>query len=199
MTQYCYKRLAILIVIIGLLPLVSDARYRSNAVYDGAVGFGSQLVHLEDGCLDLDGTITSGTFFDDLKRTEIGNRFEFRKRGRIVTEYPESLTTSIHIAGNRCADTLSNRPSSIFHGDSFTLKFQLEWKDGLQLRPAGGSPLVAQCTGSSSTPIPRQDFTIPLITCKLTVDSKGIPLNNHLIVSVFAEDGTRLTRLSAAP
>jgi hypothetical protein len=31
------------------------------------------------------------------------------------------------------------------------------------------------------------------------VDSKGVPLGDHLIVSIFAPDGRRLTRLSARP
>jgi hypothetical protein len=176
----------------------ADARGRNETTYDGTVDFGAQLLHLDDGCLALDGRVTSGTFFDDLKRTEIGSRFEFRKRGRVVTEYPESLTTSIRIAGDQCTATLSNRPSSIFRGDSFSLKFQVEWKDGMQLRPAVLSPLVAHCVASSSI-IPGQDVTIPSITCQMTVDSKGVPLADHLIVSVFAADGKRLTRLSAGP
>jgi hypothetical protein len=37
------------------------------------------------------------------------------------------------------------------------------------------------------------------LLCQLTVESKGIPLGEHLIVSVFAPDGKRLTRLSARP
>lgn len=175
-----------------------EARGKSSPTYDGAVDFGSQLIHLDDGCLALDGRVTSGTFFDDLKRTEVGRRFEFRKRGKVVTEYPQLLTTSIRIAGDRCA-ALSNSPASVFRGDSYSLKFQVEWKDGMQLRPATLSPVSARCVGSNSIPIPSQDYTIPVITCQLTVDSKGVPLADHLIVSLFTADGQRLTRLSAAP
>jgi hypothetical protein len=182
-----------------MFPMGGEARGKNDPIYDGAINFGAQLIYLDDGCLDLDGTVTSGNFFEDLKRIEIGNRFEFRKRGRVLTEYPESLTTSIRIAGDRCAATLLNAPSSIFHGDSYSVKFQVEWKEGMHLRPAALSPVVAHCTGSSRIFIPSQDFTAPLITCQMTVDSKGVPLVDHLIVSVFAADGKRLTRLSARP
>jgi len=199
LSRHRFYRGIFLLLVAGLFPIRGEARGKNSPTYDGAVDFGSQLIHLDDGCLALDGRVTSGTFFDDLKRSEVGSRFEFRKRGKVVTEYPQLLTTSIRIAGDRCAAALSNSPASVFRGDSYSLKFQVEWKDGMQLRPATLSPVSARCVGSNSTPIPSQDYTIPVITCQLTVDSKGVPLADHLIVSLFTADGQRLTRLSAAP
>jgi hypothetical protein len=194
-----YTAAILLALIFGLFPMDANAGGRSNPTYDGTIDFGAQLLELPDGCLALNGTVSSGTFFQDLRRIEIGNRFEYRKRGKVVTEYPESLTTSIRIEGDRCTAALSNSPSSVFQGDSYSVKFQVEWKDGMELRPAALSPLIARCTGSVSTPIPKRDFTIPFVTCEMTVDSKGVPLGDHLIVSVFTADGKRLTRLSAGP
>jgi hypothetical protein len=191
-------RRVLLVLLIGIFPMGVHAGGKNSPTYDGAVEFGPQLLQVDDGCLALNGTVMSGKFFDDLTRIETGNRFKFTKSGRVVTEYPESLTTSIRIVG-QCAATLSNPPSSIFHGDSYSLKFQVEWKDGMQLRPAELSAEPAHCTAYSSVPIPRQDYTIPSITCTLTVESRGVPLADHLIVSVLTADGKRLTRLSARP
>lgn len=199
MTRYRYLRGILLALIIGIFPMGADARGRNNLTYDGAIDFGAQLIHMDDGCVALNGTVTSGNFFEDLKRIEIGTGLEFRKHGRVVTEYPDSLTTSVRISGGQCAATLSNSLSSIFRSDSYSLKFQVAWKQGMQLRPAVLSPVVAQCIGYSSIPIPSQDFTGPSIVCQLTVDSKGVPLVDHLIVSIFAADGKPLTRLSARP
>jgi hypothetical protein len=193
-----YLQTILLTLILGASPMGASAG-GNNPTYGGTIDFGAQLLQLDDGCLALNGTVTSGTFFEDLQRIEIGNRFEYKKRGKVVTEYPESLKTSIRIEGDRCAPALSDSPSSIFQGDSYSVKFQVEWKDGMELRPAVLSPLVAHCTGSTSTPIPRRDFNIPFVTCEMTVDSRGVPLGDHLIVSVFAADGKRLTRLSAGP
>jgi hypothetical protein len=193
-----YLQTILLTLIVGASPMGASAG-GNNPIYGGTIDFGAQLLHLDDGCLALNGTVTAGTFFKDLQRIEIDNRFEYRKRGKVVTEYPESLQTSIRIEGDRCTAALSDSPSSIFQGDSYSVKFQVEWKDGMELRPAVLSPLVAHCSGSTSTPIPRRDFTIPFVTCEMTVDGKGVPLGDHLIVSVFAADGKRLTRLSAGP
>jgi hypothetical protein len=187
------------ILVVAVLAIASDAADRTNPIYDGAIDFGSQLVQLNDGCLAFDGTVKSGNFFGDLKRKDIGSQLEFRKRGKVVTEYPESLTTSIRIAAGECDSTLSNMPSSILRGDSYSLKFQVEWKKGTQLRAAVLSPVVAHCIGYSSISAAGQDAATPTIACQLTIESKGVPLTDHLIVSVFAPDGKRLARLSARP
>lgn len=198
MTRHCYIQGILLTILVVAFSFRGDARGKSDETYDGAVDFGAQVLHLDDGCLSLNGSVKSGNFFDDLKRIDVGNGFQYRKGGKVVSEYPESLTTSIHIAGDQCAPALSNSPSSIFRDGSYSLKFEVEWKDGMQLRPAVLSPAAARCIRYSSITIPGHE-TIPSITCQLTIESKGVPLDDHLIVSIFAADGTRLTRLSARP
>jgi hypothetical protein len=199
MSRSCYTQGILVVLTVGLFAIAGDAADRTNPIYDGAIDFGSQVVQLNDGCVAFDGTLKSANFFEDLKRKDIGSRLEFRKRGKVVTEYPESLTTSIRIVGGQCTDTLSNLPASIFRDDTYSLKFQVEWKEGTQLRPAVLSPVVAHCIGYSNVSMPGQDSATPSIACQLTVESKGVPLVDHLIVSVFAPDGKRLTRLSARP
>lgn len=191
----------LVMLLVGMFPVIAHGRTRNNQPYDGRVSFGSQLLHLDEGCLSVDGTLASGSFFENLKRDDTGILPEFRKSGEVVTEYPESLTASIRIIGNQCAAAPSSH-SPIFNGDSYSLSFEVAWKNGLQLSPAVLSPVVARCVGSSVLMNPAGDgdiITAPLLTCQLTVASKGVPLANHLIVSVFAADGKLLTRLSAAP
>jgi hypothetical protein len=201
MNRRRYLQGILVTVIVGMFPVIAHARTRNNQTYDGAVNFGSQLLYLDEGCLSVDGTIASGTFFENLKRSDSGILPEYRKRGELVTEYPESLTASIRIIGDQCTQAPSSH-SPIFNGDSYSLSFEVDWKDGLQLSPAALSPIVVHCVGSSVLMNPSGDgniVTAPLVTCQLTVASKGIPLADHLIVSVFAADGKLLTRLSAAP
>jgi hypothetical protein len=185
-------------LVVAAFAACAHAGGGSNPTYDGVVDFGGQLLHLDDGCLSVGGTVVSGSFFENLKRIDVGGRLEYRKHGKVVTEYPESVTTSIRIVGDQCA-AFPNSPSSVFNGDSYSLKFAVAWKDGMRLRPAVLSPGVARCVGYSSVTIPPRNYAIPSITCQMTVESKGIPLLDHLIVSVFAADGNRITRLSAAP
>jgi hypothetical protein len=199
MSRYQFRRGILLTLIIGMFSIGANARRRNDTTYDGTVDFGSQVVYLNDGCVAVDGTLTSGNFFQDLKRIDTGSESEFRKSGRVVTEYPDSLTTSIRLVGGECAATLTRPPNSVFGDNSYSLKFKVEWKDGMQLRSALLSPVAAHCTGSSSIPIPSRNFTIPSVTCEMTVNSQGVPLGDHLIVSVSTADGKFLTRLSAHP
>jgi|HubBroStandDraft_2_1064218.scaffolds.fasta_scaffold544765_1 hypothetical protein len=199
MNRRRYLQGIVVTLIVGMFPLVAHARSGNNSTYDGVVNFGPQLLYLDDGCLSVDGAVTSGNFFEDLKRNDSGSLPEYRKRGELVTEYPESLTASIRIMGNQCAAAPSSHPP-VFNGDSYSLTFEADWKNGFQLSPAALSPIGAHCVGSSVLINPSGDIiTAPSVTCQLTIASKGVPLTDHLIVSVFAADGKRLTRLSAAP
>jgi hypothetical protein len=182
-----------------MLPMTASAGGKVNSSYDGRIDFGPQVVQLDDGCLAVDGKISAEAFFDDLKRVEIRHEFEFRRRGLAVTEYPDSVTTTIRIAGGQCASGLADSASSVFRDGSYALSFHVEWKRGMQLRPAALTPVAARCTGYSTVPITGQERKGSSVLCQLSVESKGVPLVDHLIVSVFAPDGKRLTRLSARP
>jgi hypothetical protein len=187
-------------ICLAVLPTTAHAGGKASATYDGAVGFGSQELRLSDSCLSIEGAMRSGNFFDDLKRTAAGDQFAFHKNGQSLTQYPESVTTSIRIMNDRCgANASSNLPSSVFDGNSYSLTFEVQWKDGMQLTPAAMSPTDVHCVGSRVLTDVRNTLTTPAVTCQLTIQSKGVPLLNHLIVSVYSPDGKRLTRLSAAP
>jgi hypothetical protein len=187
------------LLVIGALPLAARAGGNGSAAYDGTVDFGAQLIQSDDGCLAVDGKLASGAFFEDLKRVEIGHQFEFRKHGRAVREYPDSLTTSILISGGHCVSAVSNPEPSVFQGQTYRLRFQVDWKEGMVLRPAALSPVAARCTGYSPIKATGHELASAAVLCQLTVDSKGVPLGDHLIVSIFSGDGRRLTRLSARP
>jgi len=199
MSRWRYSRAILLASIMGMFSFAAQARGRDTATYDGQVDFGAQLLDLDDGCLSVDGNVTSGNFFEGLKRRDIGGQLEYRKHGSVVTDYPERLTASIRLVGERCAAGLSDSPSAVFRGDSYTLRFEVAWKREMHMRPAVLSPVAAQCVGYRSATVPGGTPTIPSVTCQMTVDSEGVPIGDHLIVSIFAADGTRLTRLSAAP
>ena len=201
MSQHRHSAKLFLALLIGLLPIGAGARSRKDATYDGAVDFGSQVLNLQSGCFAVDGSVRSGNFFEDLKRVDTGSQTEYRKEGRVLKEYPDSITTSIRIMGDECTPGFSNPTLPIFEGDSYSMTFEVQWKDGMQLTPAVLSPAVAHCVGTRIITNTSKDSTstFPALTCEMTVKSRGVPLMKHLIVSVFSPDGKRLARLSAAP
>ncbi len=181
-----------------LLPFDTFGRGRNNPTYDGKVHFGAQLLHLDEGCVYIDGALTSGDFFQNLERLDKGDYFEFRKAGQAVTQYPGELTASIRVMGNQCGANAAGKPSAIFRGNSYSLRFEMAWKDGLNVRPASfsGEP---SCSGFNSITIPDKGYAIPTISCQLHVNADGVPLGQHLIVLIYSTDGQQITRISAGP
>jgi hypothetical protein len=186
------------VCLLAAAPLFAFGGRGVNPAYDGELAFGPQLLRFDDGCLFVDGAVTAGTFFNDLKRFDVGGRFEFRKRGQLVTEYPQALTTSVRLVGSRCGAESPYGPAAVFNGGSYALRITAQWKDGMDMTPIALAPEAAQCVAVADPDQPFGD-TIPVVTCRITVDGSGIPLDRHLIVSVFSVDGQRLARLSAAP
>src|SRR3984957_12870844 len=72
MSRYRYLTGILLTFVMGAFPIAAHAGGKSNATYDSKLAFGSQLLYLDDGCLSVNGSVTSGNFFDNLKRTDVG-------------------------------------------------------------------------------------------------------------------------------
>jgi hypothetical protein len=180
------------VVLFVFSTYVSGGNHRS---YDGIVIFPPQIVQLNSGCLWIDGTLTSGTFFEGLERKDRGGMFEYTNGGKVLSDYPQSVVASIRILDDQCVSISQASRYALAGSNRHSFSFQVAWKTGLQLRPALLSPTGVRCIGSSGT---RASPVLPM-TCQITINSEGTPLSDHLIVSVFGTDGTRLTRLSAAP
>jgi hypothetical protein len=193
----CSRSAIVLGGILGLARFGATAHAKNHPTYDGVIDFGRQLLYLDDGCLSIQGTVAAGSFFQDLKRIDNGGELEYRKHGRVVKEYPESLTTSIDIMVDQSFDGSLHWPASLRHGGSLAWKFEVDWKHEMQMRRAE-SPAAAHCVGDSDILLPG-DLPVPSVSCQMTVVSKGVPLVDHLIVLIFEADGKPLTRISFAP
>lgn len=184
------------ILILAIFACSTPAGTGSHQSYSGALKFPAQIVQLTDNsCLWIDGTLTSGSFFDGLERTDREGVFEYRNSGRPFSEYPESLTAAIRILNDQCGPVLPRSDSVVAGAGMRTFAFQVAWKTGLQTRPAVLSAAGVQCAGflgSDASPVPP-------MTCQIRVKGSGVPLSDHLIVSVFGANGERLTRLSVSP
>lgn len=189
----CIRVLLSALVVVFLIA--THVRGGNHRAHDGVIDFPPQIVQLNSGCLWIDGTLTSGSFFQGLERKDRGGLFEYTNSGKSFIDYPQSVVASIRILDDQCVSTSS--PHFLL-GDkrrAFSFSFEVAWKTGMQLRPAMVLPTGIQCLGASDA----GGIPIPPLTCQIRVKSEGTPLSDHLIVSVFGADGARLTRLSAAP
>ena len=190
-------RYSLVLLILGMFPIEGVAGDKSKSAQDGTIDFGAQYGRLDGGCIGFSGVVSSGTFFNHLKRTGTDGHVEFTKDNRMVTEYPESLRVEIRIAGGPCGPGHPELRPSILAVDADPLRFRVEWKEGMQLKPAIQGPIAVHCSYSPGSPWPGFGLTVK--TCQMAVDGKGVPLVDHLIVSLLTANGTTLVRLSAAP
>ena len=216
MTNKTAIRVFVCICVFGLIGFRTNAGGGIEQPHNGVVDFPPQIVQIKSGCLWIDGTLASGHFFDGLRRKQLDGLPQYTSGGKVLMVYPESVVASIRILNDQCVPDSADSQSSmvrdgalsaiantagspIADGETRQLTFQIAWKDGLQLTPILLSPVDVHCKGSSSEQSLAQSMPAPPMTCQITIKSAGIPLSDHLVVSVFGPTGERLTRLSAAP
>src|ERR1700757_768873 len=107
------RKLWTLVAIAFLCILVSSSEAKKEAVYKGSLQFGAQELLLGKRCYVFGGSITSGHFFDHLKRTDTHGQTRFWRNKEPVTNYPENLNVLIRISTGECRP--NSQPSA---GDS---------------------------------------------------------------------------------
>lgn len=131
-------------------------------------------------------------FFENLKWLKHGSRVQFRKNRTLATDFPDEVLLSVHFTAYRCEGekwtpiTETDRQQWIDK-----LQVTVAWKSGLEQRPV-----------HILTPFRLNKFTepvhdSPVWTLDARIDSKGLPLSDHLEVSIFDEHHRLLGRAAS--
>jgi len=187
-----------------LLSLVIEPVFPSTRNPDdrNTLDFGVQRLILNGKCFFGGGNVEGGDFFSGLRRKESPDGFRFYKRGRLVSEYPDQLSITLRVSKFRCTAQGAPRDLELLVlSDDFlsSLKFKVEWKVGTRLRPVDGFVLLGYKHLRENLSFSSDSSQDDVVQYQMTLTSKGIPLSDHLIVSVFNSDDTLFVRLSAAP
>lgn len=125
-------------------------------------------------------------FFTDLKQLKKKNTLEYRRGKQVVANFPDSTTVIVEYWGGP-QEFSSCATLPVF--DPERVKFQLTWKSDSQSIPANGTYVVSK----EFAPGPWcEKNCADAWKYELRVDSQNIPLQDHLIVSIEAQNGTRL-------
>src|SRR5215475_8948498 len=112
---------------------------------DGGVFFATDG-HLPNGsCFRLSGQMTSGEFFDGLRRVDDAEGSTYLLRNQVVTHYPPELSVTLHLLDFPCSPDLQDtavRPP-LTRELMGTLRLNFFWKDGVRLRPVEDSRRTA--------------------------------------------------------
>jgi len=170
--------------------------------YDGGVLLETDGTLASGICFRVAGRVTSGHFFDDLKRIDDkGADTVFRRGKETVTQFPNQLLLSFTIHDLPCSTKLKETGTRTYLTREIVsnLHLSLFWKRGLELRPLTGFKPV----GFSVQPIfpfntEAQDLPERLEWFyELTIPSAGVPLTDSLVLIIRSADDHVAARVAA--
>jgi len=188
---------------LGILPAAAAHEKQTIWNYDGGVFLETDGTLANGICFRLMGHVTSGHFFDDLKRVDDkGAETVFRRGKETVTQFPEQLQLHFTIYDLPCNTKLKETATTrtyLTREIVSNLRLSLFWKRGLELRPLTGFKPV----GLSVRPIfpfntEAQDLPERLEWFyELTVPSAGVPLTDSLVLIIRTSDDHVAARVAA--
>jgi hypothetical protein len=191
-----HRMLVLLILLASLLCgiAVSGVEPKSPP-YKRVVPIGTAIARDGALCIDFVGSMTSGNFFEGLEPMDTDAGRRFYSGHREITEFPEELTVEIKARVVDCSvlpphpvnDETARKLASV-------INFKVDWKKGLQQRPVEGFSLKV----FPPEPAPMSELAPDpeVWTYLITVESKNVPITDHVIVSITSGSGKLLTRLS---
>jgi len=170
--------------------------------YDGGVFVETEGSLANGICFHVKGRVSSGHFFDNLKRIDgIGVDTVFRRGDESVTEFPAEVLLEFTLFDMPCSGKLQATGSRIYLTRAMVSEFRLSlfWKRGLELRPLTGykpvnfsvRPIFPYNTDAKDLP-ERLEWNYAL-----AVPSAGVPLTDSLVMVIRTPDGHVAARVAA--
>lgn len=153
-------------------------------------------------CFRINGRVTSGDFFESLKRIDTENGTIFRNGRSDVTHFPDEVFLSLDIRDQLCPSALRTIGTREYltHEIMSNLHLNLYWKHGVDLRPVSKvtlknssvEPILPYATNLASE-LPERF----LWTYELAIPSAGVPLGDSLVLIFRGPNGRIAARVAA--
>lgn len=195
--------LVLLVVLAVAASAAGQHKYeRSIWNYDGGVALSTDGVMENGSCFRMSGKLSHAEFFTDLKRYDYDDASVYRRGKEEVKEFPKELVLQFAIADHVCSDKLTEtkvRPPLTGEQVS-TLRMELYWKDGMNLRPihdikvkrSGVHPITPYAGKHAANVTERYEWSY-----ELTIPSEGVPVSCSLVVVLRENDDRIAARVAA--
>jgi len=153
-------------------------------------------------CFRINGRVTSGDFFNELKSYDSADGVIFRRGTEEVTRFPEKLLLSLTVHDEPCDYGLQAVGTGVYltPQEMGTLKLSLYWKNGVELRPVERAALV---TSSVAPILPyAKDLADQLPkryvwSYVLGIPATEVPLTDSLVLVIRNPQGRIVARVAA--
>jgi hypothetical protein len=170
--------------------------------YDGGILMVTDGSIPNGPCFRVNGKVTAGDFFENLKRVDTGSGTFFRRGNDIVTEFPERLRLSMVMYDFPCSDAIQQAGTRVYlnYNTMSSLRVGLFWKRGTDARPATGVAL--KHSEARQVPPYATQFTKELPEMyewffEFDVPSQHVPVTDSLVVVLQTADGKIAARFAA--
>jgi len=194
---------ALLIVCITLALAV--ARDKSVWSYEGGLFVITNGSLPKGPCFRLAGRVTSGDFFDSLKRIDKESGTIFRRGSENVENFPDQLTLSFLVRDHydqTCPPREGNpgAPKYLTRTMMSSLHLYLYWKRGVELRPVENverkyfavRQIIPQAAAQVHDLPERLEWAYEYV-----VPSAGVPLTDSLVLVLRDDDNHIVARVAA--
>jgi|SRR5579864_2429327 len=158
---------------------------------------------IPDGpCFRVNGRVTSGQFFNDLKSFDTADGTIFRLGNNEVALFPDKLVLSLTIRDQPCSTGLQPVGTGVYLTQEAmsSIKLSLYWKHGVELRPASKVAMlhfsvdpIQPYAASLAAELPKRY----LWSYELGIPSANVPLTDSLVLVFRTSDGRIAARVAA--
>jgi hypothetical protein len=163
----------------------------------GQVSMAADVSRFADTCWFLTGTFGHEDYFNDLRVRKTRDETKYLKAGNEVYNFPDQTDIVIYLESVEC---VQDKASSKHKDDSpeeaiDSVEFKVEWKRKEYMRQA---KMISFHITKQLLSVTNRPFSHVHKSWKaaISVESLGVPLSDHLIVSMISKDGVRLARIS---
>jgi hypothetical protein len=178
-----------------------DAHDQTVWNYDGGVFFETDGSLPNGACFRIHGRMSSGDFFDDLKRIDTDRATTFQRGTETVAKFPNSVTVSFSIR-DFCPAEVQQMGTRPFLTQKMVddLQLSIYWKHGVDLTPVQGAKEInarvdripPYATSLAAELSPRYEWSYELV-----VPSAGVSLMDSLAFVFRTPDGRIAARVAA--
>jgi len=153
-------------------------------------------------CFRINGRVTSGNFFNQLKSYDTDEGTTFKLGSEEVTKFPDRIALTLLIHDEPCSYGLQAVGTGVYLTQEAmsTMKLSLYWKHGVDMRPAqkvsvahfSVDPLDTY-TDTKATDLPQRY----LWSYEFVIPSAGVPLTDSLVLIFRTSTGHMAARVAA--
>lgn len=170
--------------------------------YDGGILVETEGSLKEGPCFRINSKVTSGDFFQNLKRIDGASGTFFRRGNEVVTEFPERLNLSMVMYDFPCMDKIQQAGTRVFLNRAMmdTLRLRFYWKRGMDLRPATGvvaKRMQAELVSPYATQFTKELPEMYEWYFEFEVPSAHVPVTDSLVIMLRTTEGQIAARVAA--